>query len=169
MASDNEGDGGTGQGLHDTTQANVPDPDGGSGLPPAIANHLPEKYQDRDDLNLAEDWMDATVQGNDTETVTLVDEKEGDVFVVELADITWQQVNSALTDALVPSASGEGKLDFGAYYREVAEAKIESVQPEVPEEQMTTWLTGLNERLGKQLQQHLPDPVDDIEEQTEKN
>lgn len=174
---DQNTDGGTGQELHDTTGAGVPEGGppqqaqggGGSGLPPAIANHLPEKYQQRDDLQMAEDWMDATVQGSDTETVTLVDEKEGDVFVLELADITWKQVNDALTDALVPSATGEGKLDFAAYYREVAEAKIESVQPQVPEEQMATWLTGLNERLGKQLQQHLPDPVDEIEEQHEKN
>lgn len=168
MASDNErGEQGTGQELHDTTQASVPEGDGG--LPPAIAQHLPEKYQQRDDLALAEDFMDGTVQGNSTETVTLVDEKEGQVFVVELADITWQQVNSALTDALVPSTSGDGKLDFAAYYRDVATSKIESVQPEVPEDQMQTWLAGLNERLGKQLQQHLPDPVDDIEDAEEKN
>lgn len=163
MASDNDGQArGTGDELHDTTQG---------GLPPAVQQHLPEKYQDQaDDLALADNWMDGTVENSSgTETVTLVDEKEGRVFVVELADITWHQVNGALTEALIPSASGDGKLDFGAYYREVAAAKIESVQPEVPEEQVTTWLTGLNERLGKQLQQHLPDPVDNIEEQTEKN
>ncbi len=118
---------------------------------------------------MAEDWMDATVQNSSTEQVTLVDEREGDVYVLEMQDITWQQVNQALTDALVPSTSGEGKLDFGAFYRSVAENKIESVQPEVPEEQMATWLTGLNERLGKQLQQHLPDPVDNIDEQREGN
>lgn len=159
MANDNDAsDASTGQ-LHDTTQG---------GLPDAIAQHLPEKYQDQD-LRLAEDHMNATVQNAHTETVTLVDEVEGEVYVLELKDISWNQVNGALTEALIPSASGDGKLDFGAYYREVAKAKIESVQPEVPSGQLTTWLTGLNERLGKQLQQHLPDPVDTIEEQEAKN
>lgn len=157
MGDQNEQHGGTG---HTNT-----------GLPPAVRDALPERYQDRaDDFSLAEDHMDATVQNASTETVTLVDEKEGEVYVLEMTDITWQQVNSALTDALVPEAGGQGgKLDFGAYYRQVAEAKIESVQPEVPGEQLATWLTGLNERLGSQLQQHLPDPVDDIQEQEAKN
>ncbi|AGM11811.1 tail assembly chaperone [Haloarcula californiae tailed virus 2] len=142
-----------------------------TGLPPAVRDALPERYQDQaDDFSVASDHMDATVQNSSTETVTLVDDREGEVYVLEMADITWQQVNSALTDALVPEAGGQGgKLDFGAYYRQVAEAKIQSVQPEVPEEQMATWLTGLNERLGSQLQQHLPDPVDDIQEQEAKN
>jgi len=142
-----------------------------TGLPPAVRDALPERYQDQaDDFSVASDHMDATVQNSSTETVTLVDDREGEVYVLEMADITWQQVNSALTEALVPEAGGQGgKLDFGAYYRDVAEAKIESVQPEVPEEQMATWLTGLNERLGSQLQQHLPDPVDDIQEQEAKN
>lgn len=162
MASDKD----AGQELHDTTGA---DPASGGGLPPAVRNNLPERFQERDDLEMAEDWMDATVQNSSTEQVTLVDEREGDVYVLEMQDITWQQVNQALTDALVPSTSGEGKLDFGAFYRSVAENKIVSVQPEVPEEQMATWLTGLNERLGKQLQQHLPDPVDNIDEQREGN
>ena len=168
MASDDNGsERGTGQELHDTTGADVPQ---GEGLPPAIAQHLPEKYQGQaQSLSLADDYMDATVQNASTETVTLVDEQEGSVYVVELKDISWNQVNSALTDALIPSASGDGKLDFGAYYRSVAESKIVEVQPEVPEEQIATWLTGLNERLGKQLQQHLPDPVDDISEQEVKN
>lgn len=168
MADQNErSDGGTGRELHDTTGASPPE---SSGLPPAIRNHLPEKYQEQaDEFSVAEDAMDATVQDAATETVTLVDEREGDVYVLELKDITWQEVNSALTDALVPSPSGEGKLDFAAYYREVAAAKIESVQPEVPDEQLTTWLTGLNEHLGSQLQQHLPDPVDNIQEQEVKN
>lgn len=149
--------------MHDTV---------GAGLPGDVAQHLPDRFQEQaeaGELSLAEDWMDATVQNSSTETVTLVDEQEGDVYVLELKDITWQRVNQALTDALVPSASGEGKLDFGAFYRSVAEAKIESVQPEVPEEQMATWLTGLNERLGSKLQQHLPDPVDNIDEQREGN
>ena len=168
MAGENDqaSDGGTGQQMHDTVGAGVP------GLPDDVADKLPERFQEQaeqGDLSLAEDWMDATVQNSSTETVTLVDEQEGDVYVLEMKDITWQRVNQALTDALVPSASGEGKLDFGAFYRSVAEAKIESVQPEVPEEQMATWLTGLNERLGKQLQQHLPDPVDNIDEQREGN
>jgi hypothetical protein len=78
-------------------------------------------------------------------------------------------VNQALTEALVPSASGEGKLDFGAYYREVARSKIVETEPEVPEEQLATWLTGVKEGIGKQLQQHLPDPVDNISEQEAKN
>ncbi len=149
--------------MHDTVGADLPD---------SVLENLPERFQEQaeqGELGMAEDWMDATVQNSSTETVTLVDEQAGDVYVLEMQDITWQQVNQALTDALVPSASGEGKLDFGAFYRSVAEDKIVSVQPEVPEEQMATWLTGLNERLGKQLQQHLPDPVDNIDEQREGN
>lgn len=147
--------------MHDTV---------GGDLPPAVRENLPERYEG-EDLSLAEDAMSATVQdqGGRTEQVTLVDEKQGDVYLLTLRDITWHQVNQALTDALVPSTSGDGKLDFGAYYRSVAESKIVSVEPEVPEERLTTWLTGLNERLGKQLQQHLPDPVDNIEEQEAKN
>jgi len=147
--------------MHDTV---------GENLPPAVRENLPERYEG-EDLSLADDAMSATVQYQDgqTEQVTLVDEKQGDVYLLTLRDITWHQVNQALTDALVPSTSGDGKLDFGAYYRSVAESKIAEVDPEVPEEQLTTWLTGLNERLGKQLQQHLPDPIDDIEEQEAKN
>lgn len=151
--------------LHQTTGGAV-----ANDLPDIVADELPEKYQSEDGLEMADDWMDATVKGSDdTQTVPLVDEQTGRVFVVELTDITWHQVNRALTDALVTSGSGGGKLDFGAYYRAVAEAKIESVEPEVPEEQLTQWLTGLNERLGKQLQNHLPDPIDDIEEDEAKN
>lgn len=162
MAGDNPG-----QELHDTVGAAPPDEDG---LPPEVAEQVPEHIREEmEGLTLADDWMDATVQNSSTETVTLVDRQEGEVYVLELADITWSRVNQALTDALVPSASGDGKLDFGAYYRSVAEAKIQSVQPEVPEEQMATWLTGLNERLGKQLEQHLPDPVDEMSEDREKN
>lgn len=162
MASEND----AGQELHDTTGAAPAD---SSGLPPAVANNLPERFQDAD-LEMAEDWMDGTVQNSDTETVTLVDDRAGHVFVVEMQDITWQQINQALTQALVPGEGGSGgTLDFGAFYRSVAEDKIVDVQPEVPEEQMATWLTGLNERLGKQLEQHLPDPVDDIDEEREGN
>lgn len=166
MASENE----PGQELHDTTGAAAPSEDT---LPPAILNNLPERFQEQaqqGELEMAEDWMQGTVQNSDTEQVTLVDEQDGSVYVLEMQDITWQQTNQALTDALVPDASGQGgKLDFGAFYRSVAEDKIVGVQPEVPEEQMATWLTGLNERLGKQLQQHLPDPVDNIDEQREGN
>lgn len=162
MAGENDGsERDTGQQMHDTV---------GGDLPPAVRENLPERYAG-EDLSLADDAMSATVQdhGGRTEQVTLVDEKQGDVYLLTLRDITWHQVNQALTDALVPSTSGDGKLDFGAYYRSVAESKITAVEPEVPEEQLTTWLTGLNERLGKQLQQHLPDPVDNIEEQEAKN
>lgn len=149
--------------LHDTTQA---DPTGGdSGLPPAVANGLPDEYQD---YSLADDASNATVSSSDTYQETLVDERAEEIYVLEMCDITWQQTNQALSNNLKQEGN-TGKLDFGGYYRDVAAKKIVSVQPEVPEESLVQWLTGLNERLGKQLEQHLPDPVADIEDDTEKN
>jgi len=160
MAGDDShvGDG-TGQKTYDTV---------GADLPEGVQAEIPERFQEQN-LVMAEDPMDATVQNTSQEQVPLVDEAEGEVYVVTLEEISWNQVNQALSDALVPSTSGEGKLDFGAYYRQVAKAKIVATEPEVPEEQLATWLTGVKEGIGKQLQQHLPDPVDDIEEQDAKN
>lgn len=151
--------GGTGQKTYDTVSPDLPD---------GVQEEIPERFREQN-LVMAEDPMDATVKNSSEKQVPLVDEAEGEVYVVTLEDITWNQVNQALSDALVPSTSGDGKLDFGAYYRQVAKAKIVATEPEVPEEQLATWLTGVKEGIGKQLQQHLPDPVDDIEEQDAKN
>jgi hypothetical protein len=140
----------------------------GADLPDDVRGELPERFKDAE-LVMAEDPMNATVENANQKEVPLVDEAEGEVYVVTLQEITWNQVNQALTDALVPSTSGDGKLDFGTYYRQVAKAKIVDTEPGVPEEQLAQWLTGVKEGLGKQLQQHLPDPVDDIEEQEAKN
>lgn len=153
------------QGLHDTVGAS---PDGGStdsGLPPAVQEQLPEQYQG---YELADDANSATVNTSETYYETLVDERTEQLYVLEMRDITWQQTNQALSDNLKKEGN-QGKLDFGGYYRDIAAQKIVSVQPEVPEENLVQWLTGLNERLGKQLEQHLPDPVADIEEDEEKN
>lgn len=149
--------------IHDTVQATA-DADG-SGLPPAVAASIPDKYQGYD---LASDANNATVDQSDTYTEVLADDRTEELFVLEMCDLTWTETNQALSDNLVKDGQ-QGKLDFAGYYRQVAEQKIESVEPEVPEESLTVWLTGLNERLGKQLQQLLPDPVADIEEAEEKN
>lgn len=168
MPDSTDGRGSAGNELHDTVQTEPPEPDEPE-LPPEALEALPDRY-DGQDLSLADNHMDATVQSTSTETVTLVDEREGDVYVVELQDIAWPKVNSALSDALKPEpGGGGGTLDFGQYYRDVAAQKIVSVQPEVPEDQLTQWLTGLNERLGKQLQNHLPDPIEDIDDEEAKN
>lgn len=156
------GDQTTGDELHETVQAEPTD----EGIPPAVLAGLPEKYRS---FSLASDSRGALVDGSNTYTVTLVDEQAEELYLVEMRDITWHQVNQALSQNLRADASGEGTLDFGGYYRDVAQAKIVSVTPPVEDGQLVQWLTGLNERMGKQLENHLPDPVDELSEAEEKN
>jgi len=150
--------------LHDTTNPNA---GAESDLPPAVRDKLPEHLRERDDLQMADDPMSATVQGTDTYTEVLVDEQTGDVFQVTLQDVAWAKKNDTFSDSLTQTADGQGKLDFAQYYREMAMAKIVEVEPEP--DNLRVWLQGLNARLGSQLESLLPEPVDDLEDSREEN
>jgi hypothetical protein len=49
----------------------------------------------------------------------------------------------------------------------MAMAKIVEVEPEP--ENLRVWLQGLNAEMGSQLEQYLPEPVDDLEDNREEN
>jgi hypothetical protein len=149
--------------LHDTTN---PNSGAEQSLPEAVRDKLPSHLRDAD-LQMADDAMSATVQDSDTETVPLVDEGEGEVYLVTLKDVAWAKKNDLFSDSLKQTVDGQGKLDFAQYYREVAQAKIVEVEPEP--ENLRLWLQGLSAEMGSQLERHLPEPVDDLEDTREEN
>jgi hypothetical protein len=145
--------------MHEDTQ-------GTDDLPDDVRDALPPSMQDRTDLRLADDASGATA-GQKTWTKPLVDEETGAVYVLTLTDISWPQKNDIFTDSLKRTASGGGKLDFAHYYREVAKEMIVSVEPEP--DNLTVWLQGLSADIGSQLEDDLPEPVSDLEDDVEEN
>jgi hypothetical protein len=146
--------------LHDTTTPTATD------LPDAALARLPDHLNPAD-LQMAEDAMDGTVSGSDTYRETIVDEQTGDVYLLTFQDVSWTEKNDTFSNALTRTADGEGKLDFAQYYREIAMAKLVAVEPEP--DNLRVWLQGLNSRLGSQLERHLPEPVENLEDQREEN
>ena len=151
--------------LHDTTGAQVDENE--SGLPPAIANRLPDKYKDGSHrLGTA---RESVVNEDETELVTIEAEEDGEevLYWFEVREIPWQEKNRIFKDN-VTQVGGSGQLQIDTYYREVAEAKIESWFGE-EEMSLTTWLTGVRAEIGEKLEPHLPDPVGQLEEEEEGN
>ncbi|AGM11212.1 tail assembly chaperone [Haloarcula hispanica tailed virus 2] len=136
-------------------------------LPEDVREALPARLRDREDLRIADDPMGATASGDKTWKAPLVDEDTGEVYVLTLTDVSWPKKNDVFTDSLKRTADGGGKLDFAHYYREIAKEMIVSVEPQP--ENLTVWLQGLKADFGSQLEDDLPAPVSDLEEQQEEN
>lgn len=136
-------------------------------LPEDVREALPAHLRDREDLRIADDPRGATASGDKTWKRPLVDEDSGEVYVLTLTDVSWPKKNDVFTDSLKRTADGGGKLDFAHYYREVAKEMIVSVEPQP--ENLTVWLQGLTADFGSQLEDDLPAPVSDLEEQQEEN
>lgn len=149
--------------LHDTTNPNA---GAESDLPESVRDKLPAHLRD-EDLEMADDAMGATVQGSDEHTEPLVDEQAGEVYLVTFQDVAWAKKNDLFSDSLTQTPDGQGKLDFAQYYREMAMAKITEVEPEP--DNLRVWLQGLSASMGSQLEQYLPEPVDDLEDTREEN
>jgi hypothetical protein len=152
--------------LHDTTGAQVTE-DNESGLPPAIANRLPEKYQTGE--HRVGTARESVVNEEDTEVVTVAATEDGEdvLYWFEMREIPWQEKNRIFKDN-VNQVAGSGQLQIDTYYREVAEAKIEGWFGE-DDMSLTTWLTGVRAEIGEKLEPHLPDPVGQLEEAEEGN
>lgn len=152
------------QQLHDTTGA--PDNDN-SPLPPALRQRIEERLGTDAEARMATP-AEVTVS-DDTRWEVIEWEQDGETVVwgVELKDISWQHKNRIFKDN-VEQVGGSGQLKVDTYYREVAEAMIES---HTLEDQMglTTILTGLKVDVGEKLEPHLPDPVGQLEEEEAKN
>lgn len=144
--------------LHDTTNTDLPE---------SIREKLPPSVRDREDLRIADDAAGATVSGDKTWEKPLVDEETGEVYVLTMQDVSWPKKNDIFTDSLKRTADGGGKLDFAHYYREVAKEMIVEVEPQPGN--LTVWLQGLTADFGTQLEDDLPAPVSDLEEQQEEN
>lgn len=136
-------------------------------LPEDVREALPAHLRDREDLRIADDARGATATGDKTWKKPLVDEDSGEVYVLELTDVSWPKKNDVFTDSLKRTADGGGKLDFAHYYREMAKEMIVSVEPSP--DNLTVWLQGLTADFGSQLEGDLPEPVSDLEDTQEEN
>ena len=154
-------------GLTDTTQA--PDLTDESGLPPAVANRLPEKYKSGDANVRLGTARESVVDENETELVTIeaVEDGEDVLYWFEMREIPWQEKNRIFKDN-IKQVGGSGQLEIDTYYREVAEAKITSWFGE-EDMGLTTWLAGVRAEIGEKLEPHLPDPVGQLDEVEEGN
>jgi len=126
---------------------------------------LPDGYEDYEVGSATE----ATVNDG-TERVVVVDEDEKKAWWFDLTDISWFRANQIFSDNVEQDPNtGEGKLKAHSYYRDVAEAKTTDWSNS-DEMGLRQFLTGLDEELGKQLEQHLPDPGEvQLEEGEEEN
>lgn len=126
---------------------------------------LPEEYEDYEVGSVAE----ATVS-DETERVVITDDEEKKAWWFDLKDISWFRANQIFSDNVEQDPNtGQGRLKAHAYYRDVAEAKTVNWSNS-DEMGLRQFLTGLDEHLGKQLEQHLPDPGDvQLEEGEEEN
>lgn len=156
--------------LHDTTGAPEFDE---SGLPPAVANRLPDKFKSgeyrmgtaRGSVVDKERTELVTIEGTEENPET--GEEEPVLYWFEMREITWQKKNRIFKDN-VEQVGGQGQLQIDTYYREVAEAMITSWFGE-DDMSLTQWLTGVGADVGEKLEPHLPDPVNQLEEAEEGN
>jgi len=154
------------QQLHDTTGA--PDATNEDGLPPALRDRITETLGEDANARMAT-ASEVTVDDNKTTWEVIEWEQDGETVVwgVELSEISWQEKNRIFKDN-VSQVGGSGQLQIDTYYREVAEAMIESHTLE-DTMGLTTILTGLKVDVGEKLEPHLPDPVGQLEEEEAKN
>jgi len=100
-------------------------------------------------------FQDAQVP-DDTERKYLVDEPHERYWWFDMKPVTWMKKNQILSDCIRMDETGEGTLDVAEYYRQTALAM--TVEWSGGDDPLGTFITGLREELGAQVEEWLPDP-----------
>ena len=111
--------------------------------------------------------VDDALISNETERIYLVDEENQRYWWFDIAEISWYKKNSIFAECIEQTGAGEGRMDAAKYYREVAKEMIQEWSGS-DEMDIDTFLVGLSDDLGSQLEQKLPDPGSaamDVDEQ----